>query len=110
MSMFVPMPLHEKKHLLETGQVSAVELVGAAIECAERSREINAFITETFESARKLARLSDARRKSGDALRLDGLPIAIKDNFCTEGVRTTAGSHILGAFRPTYESFVTARL
>jgi aspartyl-tRNA(Asn)/glutamyl-tRNA(Gln) amidotransferase subunit A len=107
---FSQMSLHEMKHLLETRQLSAVELVEAAVSQAEQHREINAFVTETFDEARELAIASDSRRKAGDARKLEGLPLAIKDNFCTKGVRTTAGSKILGNFIPTYESFVTNRL
>src|SRR5690606_24237854 len=67
-------------------------------------------ITETPERAIEMAKASDARRARGEAGPLDGLPIAIKDLFCTEGVLTTAGSHILDGFVPRYESTVTANL
>ena len=53
---------------------------------------------------------SDARRAKGEAGALEGIPLAIKDLFCTEGVQTTAGSHILDGFKPPYESTVTANL
>ena len=110
MTLFTQMSLHKQRHLLETRQVSAVELIDTAIALAERHRRINVFVTETFDRARDLAKKSDARRIAGNARTLEGLPLAIKDNFCTAGVRTTAGSRILGNFVPTYESFVTARL
>jgi len=71
---------------------------------------LNAFITETPERALAQAKESDERLAKGAARALEGLPIAVKDIFCTEGVLTTAGSHILDRFTPTYESTVTAKL
>ena len=62
------------------------------------------------ERALRMARESDERRAKGQAGALDGLPIAIKDLYCTKGVRTTAASNILGNFTPTYESTVTSKL
>ncbi|MCG8358816.1 MAG: Asp-tRNA(Asn)/Glu-tRNA(Gln) amidotransferase subunit GatA, partial [Kiloniellales bacterium] len=78
----------------------------------EGARDLNAFITETPEHALRMAEASDQRRRSnGDSLGvLEGIPLAIKDLFCTEGVLTTAGSHILDGFHPPYESTVTANL
>lgn len=89
---------------------SAVELVEAHIEAVEATRRLNAFITETPEQARAQAALTDARRARGEAQLLDGIPVGIKDLYCTEGVRTTAASHSLEGFIPPYESTVTARL
>ena len=76
----------------------------------EAARTLNAFVTETPEKAMTMAAASDARRAKGEAGLLEGVPLAIKDLFCTEGVLTTAGSHILDGFKPTYESTVTANL
>src|SRR5262249_1044925 len=73
-------------------------------------RPPHAYITETPERALDMARASDARLAKGEALPLEGMPLAIKDLFCTEGVLTTAGSHILDGFKPPYESTVTANL
>lgn len=96
---------------LDKGDFSAEELASAHIEAVEGVRHLNAFITETPELALDAARASDARRAVGGALgAMDGIPIAIKDLFCTEGVLTTAGSHILDGFVPPYESTVTANL
>jgi len=90
---------------------TAEELARAHLQAMEKARHLNAFITETPEIALERARESDARRAKGDTLGpMDGVPVAIKDLFCTEGVPTTAGSHILDGFRPTYESTVTAKL
>ncbi len=96
---------------LEKGEVSSVELTDAHIAAVEAGRSLNAFITETPEIARERAAASDARRAVGEvASPMDGVPIAMKDLFCTEGVRTTAASHILENFVPTYESTVSGNL
>ena len=96
---------------LAKGEVSSVELTDAHIAAVEAGRSLNAFITETPEIARERAAASDARRAAGEvASPMDGVPIAMKDLFCTEGVRTTAASHILENFVPTYESTVSANL
>ena len=65
---------------------------------------------ETPDRALEAAAASDARRAAGDARALDGVPLGIKDIFCTEGVNSTASSHILNGFKPPYESTVTAQL
>ncbi|MFT5488815.1 MAG: aspartyl-tRNA(Asn)/glutamyl-tRNA(Gln) amidotransferase subunit A, partial [Alphaproteobacteria bacterium] len=96
---------------LDAGAVSARELAEAHIAAMEVARNLNAFITETPERALEDADASDARRAKGETLgALDGIPLAIKDLFCTEGVMTTAGSHILEGFVPPYESSVSANL
>ena len=71
---------------------------------------LNAFVLPTPERALDMAKASDARRKKGEAGALEGIPLGIKDLFCTKDVRTTACSHILDGFTPTYESTVTANL
>src|SRR5215470_600027 len=91
-------------------EFSAKELTEAHVRAAEGARDLNAFITETPNQALEMAKASDARRASGDGGLLEGIPLAIKDLFCTDGVLTTAGSHILDGFKPTYESTVTANL
>ncbi|MCH7937083.1 MAG: Asp-tRNA(Asn)/Glu-tRNA(Gln) amidotransferase subunit GatA [Proteobacteria bacterium] len=96
---------------LEAGDFTAEELTRACIEALESGRDLNAFITETPDIALDRAKASDARRADGRAAGpMDGIPIAIKDLFCTEGVLTTAGSHILDGFTPAYESTVSANL
>ncbi len=89
---------------------SSVELTKAHLAAMEGARALNAFVLETPDEALAMAAASDARRGSGDAGALDGAPLGIKDLFCTEGVRTTAASKILGNFVPPYESTVTANL
>src|SRR5262249_31370873 len=91
-------------------QFSSQELTEAHVHAVEGARHLNAFITETPDRALEMAKASDARRARGDGGLLEGIPLAIKDLFCTESVLTTAGSHILDGFKPTYESTVTANL
>ncbi len=89
---------------------SAVELTRACVEAIEAAKSLNAFIVETPEKALAMAEESDRRIAAGRARPLEGVPLAIKDLFCTEGVQTTAGSHILEGFVPPYESTVTRQL
>jgi aspartyl-tRNA(Asn)/glutamyl-tRNA(Gln) amidotransferase subunit A len=95
---------------LEAKSFSAVELADAHIAAMDKARVLNAFVTETPDLARQQAKASDARRAAGKAGPLDGIPLAIKDLYCTKGVRTTASSHILENFVPTYESTVSGNL
>src|SRR5215472_8134631 len=89
---------------------SSVELTQAHVEAIEAARALNAYVLETPEKALAMAKASDERRVKGAAGPLDGAPLGIKDLFCTEGVRSTAGSRIIGEFTPNYESTVTANL
>ena len=112
MTELTKLGIAEARDLLAQGELSSKELTEAHIAAVEGARELNAFITETPERALRMAEESDRKRKQdSDALGvLEGLPLAIKDLFCTEGVLTTAGSHILDGFHPPYESTVTANL
>lgn len=110
MTALTDLTLAEARTGLARGDFTAVELTEAHLAAIEKARTLNAFISETPDRAMAMARAADARRAAGDARPLDGLPVAVKDLFCTEGVRTTAGSHILDGFVPTYESTVTANL
>lgn len=89
---------------------TAVELTQACLDAMTAARPLNAVITETPERALAMAKASDARRAANSAGLLDGIPLGIKDLFCTEGVLTTAGSHILDGFHPAYESTASANL
>ncbi|MFZ1990915.1 MAG: Asp-tRNA(Asn)/Glu-tRNA(Gln) amidotransferase subunit GatA [Alphaproteobacteria bacterium] len=95
---------------LKKKEVSATELAKAHVAVVEKARTLNAFITETPDRALAMAKESDARIAKGEARPLEGIPLAIKDLFCTKGVLTTAASHILDGFKPVYESTVTANL
>ena len=103
--------LAEARDGLAAGDFSAVELTSEHLDAMARGRALNAFITETPDIALAHAEAADARRVRGVSLGpLDGIPVAVKDLFCTAGVQTTAGSHILEGFTPTYESTVTRKL
>ena len=91
-------------------ELSAVELTDAYLHAMDANTDLNCYITATPEKALQMAKKSDERINTGDALPLDGIPIGVKDLFCTNGVLTTAGSNILNGFVPTYESSVTANL
>ena len=95
---------------LKSRAFSARELAQAHVAAVEAARSLNAFITETPEKALAMAEAADNRLARGEGALLEGLPVAIKDLFCTEGVLTTAGSHILDGFIPPYESTVTRKL
>ncbi|MGB0720343.1 MAG: Asp-tRNA(Asn)/Glu-tRNA(Gln) amidotransferase subunit GatA [Bdellovibrionales bacterium] len=95
---------------LEGKDFTAVELTQAHIDAGAAATGLNCYITETPEIAIKQAEESDKRRASGDARALDGIPLAVKDLFCTKGVQTTAASRILEGFVPEYESTVTQKL
>ena len=110
MTALTDLTLAEARDQLRAKQISAVELTDAHIRAVERIRPLNAFITETLDLARDRAKSADKRLAEGKAGPLEGIPLAIKDLFCTEGVLTTAASHILEGFHPPYESTVTANL
>jgi aspartyl-tRNA(Asn)/glutamyl-tRNA(Gln) amidotransferase subunit A len=95
---------------LKQKKFSAAELADAHLAAIEQARSLNAYVLETPERASAMAKAADARIAKGDAGPLEGIPLAIKDMFCTEGVRTTACSHILDNFIPAYESTVSGQL
>ena len=95
---------------MSKGDFSSEELTKAHIDACMDGADLNAFITTTFEQAMDQAKASDDRRAKGEVGLLEGAPLAVKDLFCTEGTKTTAGSKILGDFSPTYESAVTANM
>ena len=110
MSDLTSLSLTEARDGLAKKEFSAGELAQAHIAAIERARALNTYVLETPERAAEMAKASDARIAKGEAGPLEGIPLAVKDMFCTAGVRTTACSHILDNFVPTYESTVTANL
>ena len=110
MTDLTSLTLAEARDGLRAKTFSATELAGAHANAIEGARALNAFVLETPERAAEMAKESDARIAKGEAGPLEGLPIAVKDMFCTAGVRTTASSHILDTFVPTYESTVSGNL
>ena len=89
-------------------KLSSEEVTKAFIDRSEKSKELNAFITENFSNAIDKAKKFDD--KPNLDLKLPGIPMAVKDLFCTKDIRTTAGSKILENFVPTYESTVTQNI
>ncbi len=102
--------LAELRDALKARKVSSLEATDAYLANIEKATDLNAFITVTPEKARAMAKASDARLAKGEGGPIEGVPLGIKDLFCTEGVLTTAGSHILDGFKPNYESTVSAQL
>ncbi len=94
------------------GEVTALAVAEAALARIEAAdAKLHAFLTVTREVALEQARAVDAKRARGETLGpLAGVPIALKDAICTRGVRTTAGSKILGAYLPPYDATVTSKL
>ena len=110
MSDLISMTLAEARDAIRAKKISSRELTGAFVSAIEKARPLNAFITEAGEQALTMADAADKRIAAGQIGALEGLPLAIKDLFCTKGVRTTAASKILGNFVPPYESTVTQNL
>lgn len=107
----INLTLSEALQKLNTREISAVELTRAYLDRIEKyGTDLNCYITTTPERAMADAAASDARRAAGDALPLDGAPIAMKDLFATRGIRTTAASRMLENFVPEYESTVSQKL
>ncbi|HKU63947.1 MAG TPA: Asp-tRNA(Asn)/Glu-tRNA(Gln) amidotransferase subunit GatA [Rhizomicrobium sp.] len=104
------MTLAEARDAIRAKKISSKELTGAFVKAIEDARPLNAFITEAGEMALAMADAADRRIAKGEMGALEGLPLAIKDLFCTKGTRTTAASRILGNFVPPYESTVTQNL
>ncbi|MGL5114618.1 MAG: Asp-tRNA(Asn)/Glu-tRNA(Gln) amidotransferase subunit GatA, partial [Beijerinckiaceae bacterium] len=102
--------LAEARDALRSRRITSLELTDAFLAAMEEGRRLNAYVLETPEKARAMAAASDAKLAKGEGGPLEGLPLGIKDLFCTEGVRTTACSKILGDFTPTYESTVSGQL
>jgi len=100
----------QARDALAAKEISARELTQAHLDAIGKAHALNAFITETPDHALSNAESSDARIAAGEAGALEGIPLAIKDLFCTYGVRTTAASRILDNFFPPYESTVTQNL
>ena len=110
MSELTSLTLASARDGLAKKTFSAVELADAHVAAMEKARALNAYVLETPDRASAMAKASDARIASGKAGPLEGIPLAVKDLFATEGVRTTACSHILDNFVPAYESTVTSHL
>jgi aspartyl-tRNA(Asn)/glutamyl-tRNA(Gln) amidotransferase subunit A len=95
---------------LRKGEVTSLELTEACLSAAKGAGALNAFVHDTPDLARQQAQAADARIRAGDAPAMCGIPLGIKDLFCTRGVPSQAASRILEGFRPEYESTVTQNL
>ena len=100
----------EARAALDAGEVSAPELTGAYLAAIEETGALNNYAAVTADKAMEMAEASQARIKAGEAGLIEGIPVGVKDLFCTAGVASTACSKILEGFTPTYESTVTANL
>jgi aspartyl-tRNA(Asn)/glutamyl-tRNA(Gln) amidotransferase subunit A len=110
MTDLTSLTLAEARSGLASKSFTSLELTDAHLEAIEAARVLNAFVMETPDRARAMAREADAKIASGGGGPLAGVPLGIKDLFATKDVRTTACSKILGNFLPTYESTVTSQL
>ncbi len=108
MSEITSLTLFELIKNIKEKKISSNEAAKSFVDRAEKSKKINAYVTENFENCLKLSKEFDD--KPNFDLKLPGIPIAVKDLFCTNEVRTTAGSNILNNFVPTYESTVTQNI
>src|SRR6266404_5704704 len=110
MTDLTSLTLSQARDGLAKKSFTSCELTDAHIAAIEAARELNAFVMETPDQARVMAREADTRIVKGEGGPLAGIPLGIKDLFATKDVRTTACSKILGDFVPTYESTVTSQL
>ena len=108
MSEITSQTLTELVKNIKEKKISSEETTKAFIERGEKSKDLNTYITEDFSSALQKAKKFD--QKPNFDLKLPGIPMAVKDLFCTNGVKTTAGSKILSNFIPPYESTVTQNI
>ncbi|MBE1283062.1 MAG: Asp-tRNA(Asn)/Glu-tRNA(Gln) amidotransferase subunit GatA [Rhodobacteraceae bacterium] len=102
--------LAEARDLLRKGETTSVELTETCLSAIDAADALNAFVHKTPEIALERAKAADARLAAGDAPAMCGLPIGIKDLFCTKGVASQAASGILEGFKPEYESTVSQQL
>src|SRR5689334_8360035 len=110
MAALTDLTIADAREQLRAKKISARELTSAHVDAMAKAKSLNAFITDTPEKAMAMAEASDKRLQAGHGGDLEGVPLGIKDLFCTTDVLTTAASHILDGFKPPYESTVTANL
>ena len=110
MTELTDLTIAEALEAMKNKKISAKELTNAYIKKMEDGRKYNAYVLETPEAALKAAEAADKNYAADTARALEGIPLGIKDLFCTKGIRTTACSRIIDNFVPQYESTVTANL
>ena len=110
MTSLTNLTIAEARVKLKAREFSALELTDSYISAIDKAKILNAYVAETPDQARAMAKASDARLAKGEGGALEGIPLGIKDLFATKGVHTQACSHILDGFKPGYESTVTQNL
>jgi aspartyl-tRNA(Asn)/glutamyl-tRNA(Gln) amidotransferase subunit A len=110
MSELTKLTIAQARDAMRKGDTTSVEITAACLSAIEGAGALGAFVHQTPEIATEQAKAADARIKSGDAPAMCGIPLGIKDLFCTKGVPSQAASRILEGFRPEYESTVTTQL
>ena len=110
MSDLTKLTIADARDKLRHRDITARELTEAHIEEMNAADKLNAYLTKTADKALEMADAADKLIHSDNARSMTGIPVAVKDLYCTDGVKTTAGSHILDDFIPPYESTVTANL
>jgi len=111
MSALRSLTLADMRDGLKAKKFSAVELAEAHVSAIEKiNPDMNAFITITRDKAMEMAKASDAKLAKGEGRAIEGIPVGVKDLFCTKDILTTAASHILDGFKPPYESTITTNI
>jgi aspartyl-tRNA(Asn)/glutamyl-tRNA(Gln) amidotransferase subunit A len=110
MTELTKMTLSKARDALHKGDVSSVEITEAHLNAIDDAKELNCFIEVTTEKAMDMAKAADETIKAGNAKGMTGIPIGIKDLYCTKGVHSQTCSHILDGFKPEYESTVSQNL
>ena len=108
MSNITDLSLSELVSNIKNKKLSSHDVTSEYVERSKKSKNLNTYIEETFDVALKKAKEFDSNPDFNK--KLPGIPMAIKDLFCTKNVKTTASSKILNNFIPTYESTVTQNL
>jgi len=110
MSSLSTLTIADAREMLRAGEVTSRRITEDCLAAIEGAGALNAFVTTTADKALAMAEAADTRRANGDDGDLLGIPLGIKDLYCTAGVRSQAASKILDGFTPAYESTVTAQL
>ena len=110
MSGLTKLTIAEARDRMRKGDLTSAEVTEACISAIDRADALNAFSSKTFDKAREQAKAADTRIKAGNAPDMCGIPLGIKDLFCTKGVPSQAASKILTGFKPEYESTITQGL
>ena len=110
MSDLLKFDLLQASKAIKNKEFSSLELTNAYIQAIENTSSLGAYLEIVKDHALSMAKISDENISNGVSRPLEGLPIGVKDMFCTKGIKTTASSKILDNFYPTYESTVTQNL